>query len=154
MIDVPYFGAIERSAETYVRCDALTVNGRTAPASLSVQVSLEPANLVALLGLLPELDASARAQMADRLAAGETTVVEFLDFHLRELPELKAQHGDRASVLAHLQLGGVGIWGPVDGMDGEPRIVLDYTVGRSISDQLLCVKFSAQGTLLAIAHES
>lgn len=147
---------LESDGDGFVRRE-IAVNGRTATCSLFVNGTVPVALLgraAALVDTLDLLDARARDSLRSELA-GDTDVASFLQFHLDELSasELHERFGDDlapSSVLAALDLVGVA----VHGKEATFEVVLDYSVGRALSDQLLAVRFDDDGQPRGVSHES
>ncbi|BAJ32001.1 MULTISPECIES: DUF2004 domain-containing protein [Kitasatospora] len=104
------------------------------------------------------LDAAARAALRTYLLADRL----FIDHHVEELPDSPAVRHllERAAdgqvgvdaFLAALRLRTIGLW-PAGLADGPP-IVLDYVFEPALSDQILAVRATADGTVTAVDWES
>lgn len=140
-----------------------TVSGVTRDRGLYVsdEVLSDDAAFAAALARLDDtdaLDARARAAIAATFTdPDDGTVRDFLDFHLEELePEVLARlvgvevPPDRATLLASIALLGFAIHPRANGAE----IVVDYGVGRDVSDQVLAVAFEPSGAVRRVSHES
>jgi len=152
VLETKVFGCVDVLGDAYVQRET-TIGSRTLSRSLYVgdlvdQPALDRA--AALVDTADTLDARAREAIRAQ-HDGEPNVTDlvhdFIAFHLEELDlDLSA-----LDFLARLDLVGISI---------HPRepdgfsIVLDYSLGRSVSDQLLAVRFDARGTAVAVSHES
>jgi hypothetical protein len=126
--------------------------------SLFLGMDLDQALLdraASLVDTLETLDARAR----EAIEANADDVPGYVAFHLEELDDgvlREIFHADRSTIsrtafLARLDLVGVGVHArPPDAFS----LVLDYSVGRSFTDQILAVRFDTEGRAVAVSHES
>ncbi|KQV97208.1 hypothetical protein ASC87_23705 [Rhizobacter sp. Root1221] len=108
-----------------------------------------------VLETLDEWDRRSRQELLKFSNTEDPTVADFIEFHLEELGnEVRAKVGsaevDQETFMSALELCGVSFHEQSNGL----KIVFDYSIGREFSDALLAVKFSSDGVLLEIAHES
>lgn len=95
----------------------------------------------------------------EAIDAEDDDVSGYVAFHLDELEDdvLREIFGaeraaiDRAALLAKLDLVGVAIHAQAP---AGFSLVLDYSLGRSVSDQLLAVSFDMEGRAVQVSHES
>lgn len=105
---------------------------------------------------LDRLDVRARAAIQAAHAA-DATVRGYVDHHLDAVDAdvlerlFGAAKPDDATFLARLELVGVAIH-PVK--EEHFKLVLDYSLGRDVSDELLAVRFDEAGEVVAVTHES
>jgi hypothetical protein len=115
-----------------------------------------------LVDTLDTLDARAREAIRVENEGGDGTVRGYAEFHLEELdadvlmqifghetPERSAI--DRGTFLAKLDLIGISVHARAP---SGFSLVLDYSLGRSHTDQVLAVTFDMEGRVLAVNHES
>jgi len=145
VLETKLFGRVEVAGDAYVQRET-TVGARSMQRSLYVGDLAQPAldQAATLIDTADALDA--RAREAIRAYDGDV-VTDFIAFHNDELGlGLSA-----TDFHARLDLVGINI---------HPRepdgfsIVFDYSLGRSVSDQLLAVRLDARGTVAAVSHES
>ena len=104
---------------------------------------------------LADLRKRGLAAIGTSAASDETTVRDFFQFHLEEVPDslpeaVRAEATNDAFVGA-LVLCGVAIHADED---FAFQLVLDFSFGRQHSDELLAVKFSPDGSVRQVSHES
>lgn len=157
------FGTIPVSPDgAFVRRET-TVGGRQLTRSIFVSDQLAArlellARAASLLDDLDDLDVKARAAIRSALDGPDDTVRAYIEFHLEELTaeELESLFGvPKATILpttfvAKLELVGVAI----HPAPGAFKIVLDYSLGREVSDQLLAMTFDPNGRVIQLSHES
>ncbi|MFF8615335.1 DUF2004 domain-containing protein [Streptomyces sp. NPDC015350] len=114
--------------------------------------------LAACLTDLPALDATARTALRAYLREDRY----FIDHHIEECEDsetvvrlVRDAAGEAVgadSFAAAMRLSGVGLWlsGPSDG----PPVVLDYVFDPDLSDQILAVKLTRDGTVVSVDWES
>jgi len=117
--------------------------------------------LLARLEKLDELDAVARAALASNASGDDedAATLVYVDHHRDELPDsdLEALFGsadrdrvDVSRVLSKLELVRIGLYPE----DADYHFLLDYSLGREISDYVLCAVFDSAGKLHEIELES
>ncbi len=146
--------------EVWVEAE-VNLGGRTSQATtyLPADVVASPASVadaLSVLGQLEAFDSAARTRLAWDLSQSNQVVVDYLDFHLSELPGsravIAATHAadPRAQLLAAAAFSGASFYQSPDGF----LITLDYKVAPQDSDEILCVRFDRFGRFLRVAHES
>ena len=131
---------------------------RAVERSLFIGESLDQGRLdraAALLDTLETLDARARKA----IAAERDDVPGYIEFHLAELDDgvlrkifaMDPSAVDRATFLARLDLVGVALHAE---KPAAFELVLDYSLGRKYSDQLLAVHFDVKGRAVCVSYES
>lgn len=152
------FGEVSLAADgAYVKRE-FALGSRSLPRSLFLGMDLDQTLLdraAALVDTLPLLDARAR----EAIETNADNVPGYVTFHLEELDEtvLRELFGagrtaiDRASFLARLDLVGVNVHHVPE---RAFSLVLDYSLGRALTDQLLAVTFDMRGHVLTVSHES
>lgn len=153
------FGEINLATDTFVSA-LIEVNGKGSQCNLYIgenicedKKALQAIELT--LEILDEWDQRSRQELLSSLSSKDSTVADFIEFHLDELgSEVRAKIGqakvDQKAFMSALELCGVAFHKQSDGL----KVVFDYSIGTEISDALLAVKFSNTGVLLSIAHES
>ncbi|MFI9626826.1 DUF2004 domain-containing protein [Streptomyces sp. NPDC052042] len=86
----------------------------------------------------------------------------FIDFHVEELEDsetvvrLVRDAADEAvgvdSFVAAMRLSSVGLW--LSDLSDEPPVILDYMFDPDLSDQILAVKLTRDGTVVSVDWES
>lgn len=107
---------------------------------------------------LPALDTAARTALRRYLHEDRS----FIDFHVEELEDsetvarlVRDSAGEAVGVdsfVAAMRLSGVGLW--LSGLSDGPPVVLDYTFDPDLSDQILAVKSTRDGTVVSVDWES
>lgn len=155
------FGTIQliRGDSVYQTVE-LSVNGRVSTCSLSIDEGLSAESqrldtVLLLIDNLAALDLKARAEIEQALVEGNAIVSDFISDHHQEMPraslrELGLIGLPRSAFLSRLSLCGVNVRSNADTF----HLVVDYSVGRAYSDQLLCVYIDEQGMPYRISHES
>lgn len=136
----------------------IEVGGTTLTTSLYVDAQVSDAALkdaARLLIDLTDLRERARAAIASAAASGETIMRDFFQVHLDEAPgslpaAVRAEATNEAFVGA-LEMCGVGVHAHEE---LAFHVVLDFSFGRAHSDQILAVKFSPDGAVCHVSHES
>lgn len=137
----------------------IVLSGRQSECGLHIDSDLTKAalhNALALLETLENLDRQARGFIADASGDDEKLITSFSQEQLDEMPEeslkkLNLLGIDVAGFLKRLKLRAACI------RSEEPEtfgLVLDYCIGQEFSDQLLCVYFDDNGTIVFVSHES
>ena len=152
------FGEVDVAADGAYVTREVAAGERTLTRSLFLGMELGQGILdraAALVDTLRALDVRAR----EIIETNADNVPGYVSFHLEELDAgvLRELFGaERASIgreafLARLDLVGVSVHAaPPEGFS----LVLDYSVGRSVTDQILAVRFDMEGRALAVNHES
>jgi Protein of unknown function (DUF2004) len=153
------FGEIDLETATFISAK-IEVNGKVSQCNLYVDENIcEDKKALQMIELtletLDEWDQRSRQELLKSLNGKDSTVADFIEFHLDELgSEVCAKIGlakvDQKPFMSALELCGVAFHKQSDGL----MAVFDYSIGTEISDALLAVKFSNTGVLLSIAHES
>ena len=163
-----YFGKLDTT--TLKEVDVIwersfSLNNATFDISLWVSINtvLETTSLDAfakLLQNLPELDIYARQQLIKMLLEDKS----YIEFHIEELK--LAEYSDTISQLLTtannesistqaftnaMQLTGIGLWLDVPSF---PLVIMDYMIDPENSDEILAVKLTTAGQLVAIDWES
>ena len=155
------FGAIELDADDSTSMIVeVVVNGRTSECHLYIGQGIadDPeltAKTFSLLEKLEQLDDLARDILVLELQASNQLIIDFIDFHLDEVHDKVAEKLgeddiDHAAFLDGLDLRGVG----VHVSDDTIQFNCDYCIGKDFTDELLVVRFDAEGTFIEVAHES
>lgn len=152
------FGDVDVAADGAYVTREVTAGSRSIKRSLFIGMELDQRQLdraARLVDAIEALDARAR----DALDTNTSEVPSYVTFHLEELDdgvlrEIFDAHRssiDRARFLARLDLVGVNVHARVpEGFS----IVLDYSIGRAHTDQLLAVSFDTEGRALTVSQES
>lgn len=163
------FGTVDLDGE-HISMET-TVSGERLERSLYVDDELrDPARLAEAARLLDDLDLldrRARAFIAKEHVGKDPTVRAFIDDQLAELDKetLTEAFGvappaiTHAAFLAKLALVGVAIHSAAKPRERSPEgdsfeLVLDYSIGRSFSDELLAIRFSTAGEPTGLSHDS
>lgn len=152
------FGEVALAADGAYVTREVSLGSRSMPRSLFLGMELDQALLdraAAVIDTLPTLDLRAR----EAIAANTDNMPAYVTFHLEELDDdVLRQLFDadrsaigRAAFLAKLELVGVNVH---HRPESAFSLVLDYSLGRSYTDQLLAVAFDMRGHVLAVTHES
>ena len=156
------FGLLQTAPDgAYVPREA-DERGRTLRPSLFLAEDLAQADLDQVAPLIDDaavLDMRARAAIVADLEKGEQGVVAaFVAFHLEELDAATVHLlfdgidvSQPEAALARLELVGFGVHG---GSASPLSIVFDYSFGKTHTDELLAVAFSADREVQSIRHES
>lgn len=154
------FGTVEIGKDAPYIKRMIMVNDRSMNCGLYISDEIEhyPAGIVRLKEMLDDVDSfdrRARDILAQALRARNSTVIDFIDFHLEELAnEIKAKLGvetlDHNIFMQGLDLRALGF----HLNDGDIALWCDYCIGEAFCDELLVVKFSSDEKLIEIAHES
>jgi hypothetical protein len=112
----------------------------------------------ACLTNLSALDTAARAALRTYLHEDRY----FIDYHLEELEEsetvvrlVRDAAGEAVGVdsfAAVMRLSSVGLW--LSGLSDGPPVILDYMFDPDLSDQILAVKLTWDGTVVSVDWES
>ena len=152
------FGEVPLAADGAYVTREVSVGSRSMTRSLFLGMDLDQTLLdraAALVDTLPTLDLRAR----EAIAANADNMPGYVTFHLEELDDA-ALHRlfdadrsaiDRAAFLAKLEVVGVNVH---HRPESAFSLVLDYSLGRSYTDELLAVSFDMRGHVLAVTHES
>ncbi|MFE7427491.1 DUF2004 domain-containing protein [Streptomyces sp. NPDC057545] len=107
---------------------------------------------------LSALDTAARTALRAYLREDRC----FIDYHVEELEDsetvvrLVRDAADEAvgadSFAAAMRLSSVGLW--LSGLSDGPPVILDYMVDPELSDQILAVKLTRDGTVVSVDWES
>lgn len=151
---------VVKSGGAYLKCvkPEVLLGPRAVERSFFIGESLDQGRLdraAALLDTLETLDARAR----EAIAAERDDVPGYIEFHLEELDggvlreafAMDPSAVDRATFLARLDLVGVAIHAQ---KPAAFELVLDYSLGRQYSDQLLAVHFDVKGRAVCVSYES
>lgn len=86
----------------------------------------------------------------------------FIDYHVEELEDsetvvrlVREAAGEAVGVdsfAAAMRLSSVGLW--LSGLSEEPPVILDYMFDPGLSDQILAVKLTRDGTVVSVDWES
>jgi hypothetical protein len=152
------FGEVGVAADGAYVTREVAIGARSITRSLFLGMELEQGVLdraAALVDTLGVLDVRAR----ESIEANKSDVPAYVTFHLEELEDAVLQQLfgaersriTRESFLARLDLVGVSVHAlPPQ----EFSLVLDYSVGKSITDQILAVRFAPTGHPTSVIHES
>ena len=162
-----HFGSLDLAHPKPRYAASFELNGSTIEIDLNIEGTALPLAEAeaadAFVRSLGPYAARAKAFITTELGnKSDTTVKEFLDFHIEEVPELldpTHKLDPHAQLLAKLGLERVGLY-PQDKGDGFA--VLDFTFEgnhtvngrRAITDQIIAVYFDANGTIGHLSHES
>lgn len=159
-IESAIFGTVEVGrAAPYVRYP-IVVNGRKTDCAIFFDDEIEQSSSCVsrckeMLANTDLLDRRARERLRRELDAGNSTVVDFIAFHLEEVAdEIREKLGattlDQDIFMNGLDLVALGF----HLHHGDIRLNCDYSIGKELTDELLVVKFSSDEKLTGIAHES
>ena len=161
-IDNKIFGNINVDAKegAYISEAAFSNNGRDSRCSLFIGEGFELSehiNLVSnLLDDICKLDEDSRKALSDQNKDNNTTIKDYVEFHLEEVPdEVREKTGNSEisseAFIDSLDLCGVGVH-----IDSENVISLncDYCIGKDFSDELLVVRFNTDKMITDIVNES
>lgn len=159
-IETKLFGTVEVGENAPYFQKMIQVNGQPAHCGLYVTEELagDTASCCKIVAFIDDLDAfdtRAREILLQELTHVNACVIEFLDLHLEEVEdEIKAKLQvttvDRKLLLEHLDLRAIGFFQP----EGALEMWLDYCPGEDFSDELLVVKFNAEGECIGVRQES
>ena len=76
---------------------------------------------------------------------------EYLNFHAEELENIPENIDD---FVAEMQIEAIGLWYSIDEEEEGVDVVVDYMIRPEESDEILAVKFSLDGEIVAIDWES
>lgn len=135
----------------------VSLGARSITRSLFVGMELDQARLdraASLVDALETLDARAR----EVIETNADEVPGYIAFHLeelddgvlRELFDADRSTIDRPAFLARLDLVGVSVHARSDAFS----LVLDYSVGKTHTDQILAVSFDTAGRAVTVSHDS
>lgn len=163
----PYFGLLDTDALKKVDViwgQSFSLNGATFDVSLwagdTPGAPLDAPILDAfakLLQDLPAFDIYARQQLAEMLTEDKS----YIEFHTEELAEdsetisrllIEADSGEISTPVfaATMHLTNIGLWLDIP----AAPIIMDYMIDPENSDEILAVKLTAEGQLVAIVWES
>ncbi len=152
------FGEVTVAADGAYVTREVALGSRSLVRSLFLGMELDQGALdraASFVDTLPTLDVRARVA----IDANVDCVPSYITFHLEELTDAELQELfgahrstiDRATFLARLDLVGVSVHArPPNAFS----LVLDYSVGRAHTDQLLAVGFDTSGRAVGVTHES
>lgn len=137
----------------------VVLSGRQSECDLHVPSDLTNTalhNALASLENLEKLDRQGRDFIADASGDDAKLITSFAEDQLIEMPEESLQklnlHGiDAVGFLKRLKLRAACIRNVGPETFG---LVLDYCIAKEYSDQLLCVYFDDNGTIVDVSHES
>jgi hypothetical protein len=152
------FGDVAVAADGAYVTRPVSLGSRSITRSLFIGMELDQRLLdraARLVDTLETLDARARRA----IEADTSDAPAYVVFHLEELEVsiLREIFGaersaiSREAFLARLDLVGVGVHSVAP---DAFSVVLDYSVGRTHTDQLLAVRFDAEGRAMGVSHES
>lgn len=159
-IETRTFGSIEIGESAPYIKQVIQVNGRPENCGLYIadEFSGHASHCLRIAEIVDDIDAidaKARDILRQELQDENATVIGFLDFHLEEVEDeirakLQVSTIDRELLLQRLDLRTIGFTMRGEGIEFS----LDYCPGEEFSDELLVVKFLANGDLIVVAHES
>jgi hypothetical protein len=160
-IESSIFGTVEIGKNAPYVMRTISVNGRETNCGLYIADELEsyPSQVVRLTEMLDAVDLfdrMAREILLKYLNEGNSTVIDFIDFHLEEVQaEIKEKLGvsslDHTVFMHGLDLSTLGFH--LD-EDGKLELWCDYSIGKTFTDELLVVRFGSDEKFIEIAHES
>jgi Protein of unknown function (DUF2004) len=159
-IETRVFGTVAIGPKApYVKA-VIQVNGHPQNCGLYIadEIADSPSHAQSVAGFIDDInkfDALARKILSQEFERRDSDIIDFLNFHLEELkPEIKGKLGvsklNAKLLLDNLDLRALGFHLDEDGL----TFGYDYCAGEEFSDELLVVKFDANGELLEVAHES
>lgn len=157
----PVFGPLQDDAEGY-----WSKSIKHGSASIEVDLNIDGdidgvavSRLTSRLSDLPALEARARSAMRADVKSEDSAVMLYRSHHAAELSAgaLAACFGgsdawrtDVPTFVAALHLERVGLYPD----DEEQSIIMDFTLGESVTDYLLAVSFDREGHVVAVDMES
>ena len=157
----PVFGPLQEDAEGYW-CKPIKHGDALIEVDLNIDGDIDGAAVLRLtsrLSGLPALEAQARAAMHADVESEDSAVTLYRSHHAEELSAeaLAACFGgsdawrtDVPAFVAALHLKRVGLYPN----DEEQSIIMDFTLGESVTDYLLAVSFDREGQVVAVDMES